>query len=79
MFAWLKCVPTLLIIEIINELLFFFSSSVGPKIVSYVTKVLIQSLQLLLTLSKMDTQSHILMQVSNVFAASPCVWKSTAC
>lgn len=37
---------------------------------SYVTKVLIQSLQLLLTLVKMETQSHILMQVSNAFAAA---------
>ncbi|XP_075871848.1 chitobiosyldiphosphodolichol beta-mannosyltransferase isoform X2 [Nelusetta ayraudi] len=35
---------------------------VGPKIVSYVTKVLVQSLQLLLALSRMETQSHVLMQ-----------------
>lgn len=40
----------------------------GPKIFSYVTKVLIQSLQLLLTLSKMETQSHILMQVSDALS-----------
>ncbi|XP_051244609.1 chitobiosyldiphosphodolichol beta-mannosyltransferase [Dicentrarchus labrax] len=35
---------------------------VGPKIVSYVTKVLVQCVQLLLVLLKMDSQSHILMQ-----------------
>ncbi|XP_068434303.1 chitobiosyldiphosphodolichol beta-mannosyltransferase isoform X2 [Clinocottus analis] len=35
---------------------------VGPKIFSYVTKVILQSLQLLRVLLKMETQSHILMQ-----------------
>ncbi|XP_056262508.1 chitobiosyldiphosphodolichol beta-mannosyltransferase [Pseudoliparis swirei] len=34
----------------------------GPKIFSYVTKVILQSLQLLHVLLKMETQSHILMQ-----------------
>nr|XP_040046472.1 chitobiosyldiphosphodolichol beta-mannosyltransferase isoform X2 [Gasterosteus aculeatus aculeatus] len=38
------------------------SSSVGPKIFTYVTKVILQTLQLLLVLLKMETQSHILMQ-----------------
>nr|XP_029500630.1 chitobiosyldiphosphodolichol beta-mannosyltransferase [Oncorhynchus nerka] len=36
---------------------------VGPRMVSYVTKVILQSLQLLLVLLKTDVQSHILMQV----------------
>eukprot|EP00063_Salmo_salar_P013691 XP_013988526.1 PREDICTED: chitobiosyldiphosphodolichol beta-mannosyltransferase isoform X3 [Salmo salar] len=35
---------------------------VGPRMVSYVTKVILQSLQLLLVLLKTDVQSHILMQ-----------------
>uniref|UniRef100_A0AAZ3QBV1 Beta-1,4-mannosyltransferase n=1 Tax=Oncorhynchus tshawytscha TaxID=74940 RepID=A0AAZ3QBV1_ONCTS len=35
---------------------------VGPRVVSYVTKVILQSLQLLLVLLKTDVQSHILMQ-----------------
>ncbi|KAM3864010.1 chitobiosyldiphosphodolichol beta-mannosyltransferase [Diretmus argenteus] len=35
---------------------------VGPRIVTYVTKVLLQSLQLLHVLMKMELQSHILMQ-----------------
>uniref|UniRef100_A0A671XHE2 Chitobiosyldiphosphodolichol beta-mannosyltransferase n=1 Tax=Sparus aurata TaxID=8175 RepID=A0A671XHE2_SPAAU len=35
---------------------------VGPKILTYVTKVIIQSLQLLLVLLRMEIQSHILMQ-----------------
>ncbi|XP_064866996.1 chitobiosyldiphosphodolichol beta-mannosyltransferase-like isoform X3 [Oncorhynchus nerka] len=35
---------------------------VGPRMVSYVTKVFLQSLQLLLVLLKTDVQSHILMQ-----------------
>ncbi|KAL6102419.1 alg1 [Pungitius sinensis] len=35
---------------------------VGPKIFTYVTKVILQTLQLLLVLLKMETQSHILMQ-----------------
>ncbi|KAM6914430.1 chitobiosyldiphosphodolichol beta-mannosyltransferase [Lycodopsis pacificus] len=35
---------------------------VGPKVFRYVTKVILQSLQLLHVLLKMETQSHILMQ-----------------
>ncbi|XP_034567294.1 chitobiosyldiphosphodolichol beta-mannosyltransferase [Notolabrus celidotus] len=35
---------------------------VGPKILTYVTKVILQVLQLLFVLLKTDTQSHILMQ-----------------
>ncbi|XP_052375994.1 chitobiosyldiphosphodolichol beta-mannosyltransferase-like [Oncorhynchus keta] len=35
---------------------------VGPRMVSYVTKVILQSLQLLLVLLKTDVQSHIIMQ-----------------
>ncbi|XP_032393414.1 chitobiosyldiphosphodolichol beta-mannosyltransferase isoform X1 [Etheostoma spectabile] len=35
---------------------------VGPKILTYVTKVILQCLQLLHVLLKMETQSHILMQ-----------------
>ncbi|KAJ7992019.1 hypothetical protein DPEC_G00274240 [Dallia pectoralis] len=35
---------------------------VGPRVVTYVTKVILQSLQLLLVLLNMDKQSHILMQ-----------------
>ncbi|XP_038843085.1 chitobiosyldiphosphodolichol beta-mannosyltransferase-like isoform X2 [Salvelinus namaycush] len=35
---------------------------VGPRMVSYVTKVILQSLQLLLVLLKTDVQSHILIQ-----------------
>jgi len=45
------------------SLLLLLFSSVGPKIFSYVTKVILQSLQLLHVLLKMETQSHILMQV----------------
>ena len=36
---------------------------VGPKVLTYVTKVMVQSLQLLHVLLKMELQSHILMQV----------------
>lgn len=43
----------------------------GPKIVSYATKVLLQSLQLLLALSRMETQAHVLMQVPD---ASGVAW-----
>ncbi|XP_067471659.1 chitobiosyldiphosphodolichol beta-mannosyltransferase [Thunnus thynnus] len=35
---------------------------VGPKVLTYVTKVMVQSLQLLHVLLKMELQSHILMQ-----------------
>lgn len=53
----------------------------GPKIVSYVTKVLAQSLQLLLALSRMETQSHVLMQVSNASGVArnvaPYLWLSS--
>ncbi|KAM7371508.1 hypothetical protein PAMP_008742 [Pampus punctatissimus] len=35
---------------------------VGPKVLTYVTKVMVQSLQLLYVLLKMKLQSHILMQ-----------------
>ncbi|KAM7387483.1 hypothetical protein PAMA_009887 [Pampus argenteus] len=35
---------------------------VGPKVLTYVTKVMVQSLQLLRVLLKMELQSHILMQ-----------------
>ncbi|XP_074552146.1 chitobiosyldiphosphodolichol beta-mannosyltransferase [Halichoeres trimaculatus] len=35
---------------------------VGPKLLTYVTKVILQVVQLLFVLLKMDTQSHILMQ-----------------
>ncbi|XP_034088764.1 chitobiosyldiphosphodolichol beta-mannosyltransferase isoform X1 [Gymnodraco acuticeps] len=35
---------------------------VGPKILTYVTKVILQCLQLLYVLLRMETQSHILMQ-----------------
>lgn len=41
----------------------FVVLSVGPKILTYVTKVIIQSLQLLLVLLRMEIQSYILMQV----------------
>ncbi|XP_042170856.1 chitobiosyldiphosphodolichol beta-mannosyltransferase-like isoform X2 [Oncorhynchus tshawytscha] len=40
----------------------FVGFPVGPRVVSYVTKVILQSLQLLLVLLKTDVQSHILMQ-----------------
>lgn len=35
----------------------------GPKFLTYVTKVIVQCLQLLCVLMKMELQSHILMQV----------------
>lgn len=35
----------------------------GPKILTYVTKVIVQCLQLLSVLMRMELQSHILMQV----------------
>lgn len=37
--------------------------AVGPKVVSYVTKVTVQSLQLLRVLLTMELQAHVLMQV----------------
>lgn len=37
----------------------------GPKILTYVTKVIVQCLQLLSVLMRMELQSHILMQVSD--------------
>lgn len=37
--------------------------AVGPKVVTYVTKVMVQSLQLLRVLLTMELQEHVLMQV----------------
>lgn len=37
--------------------------AVGPKVVAYVTKVMVQSLQLLRVLLTMELQAHVLMQV----------------
>lgn len=37
--------------------------STGPKILTYITKVIVQCLQLLSVLMRMELQSHILMQV----------------
>lgn len=44
----------------------FVVFSVGPKILTYVTKVVVQCLQLLHVLLRGETQSHILMQVCAV-------------
>lgn len=38
-------------------------STVGPKLLTYVTKVITQCLQLLFVLLRMELQSHLLMQV----------------
>lgn len=52
-----------------DSLLFVFFNepvscfAVGPKVVSYVTKVAVQSLQLLRVLLTMELQAHVLMQV----------------
>lgn len=37
--------------------------STGPKILSYITKVVVQCVQLLSVLLSMELQSHILLQV----------------
>lgn len=42
------------------------SFAVGPKVVSYVTKVMVQSLQLLRVLLTMELQAHVLMQVCHL-------------
>lgn len=39
------------------------NSTVGPKLLTYVTKVITQCLQLLFVLLRMELQSHLLMQV----------------
>lgn len=53
--------------DVILYCLFFNESvscfAVGPKVVSYVTKVMVQSLQLLRVLLTMELQAHVLMQV----------------
>lgn len=46
-------------------------SSTGPKLLTYVTKVIVQSLQLLSVLLRMELQSHILLQVLKM---RPWVW-----
>lgn len=48
-----------------------FPSSVGPKILTYVTKVMVQCVQLLLVLSRMETPSHVLMQVLESNSPNP--------
>lgn len=48
-----------------NKYFLFVCFSVGPKILTYVTKVIAQCLQLLHVLLRMEIQSHILMQVSD--------------
>ncbi|CAJ1075596.1 chitobiosyldiphosphodolichol beta-mannosyltransferase [Xyrichtys novacula] len=47
---------------------------IGPKILSYVTKVILQVVQLLFVLLKMDTQSHILLQNPPGLPSIAVVW-----